>query len=369
VQLFDIRAARILTTVCLFVAIGAFVYGVRHTLVIFLFAILFAYLLEPLVRRVQASPLARGSRRIAIAITYVCVAALLTILGVIFGPRLVADSRELAQSLPGLLDKVANGSIVWQFGNQHGWSFDTQYRIEQLIAAHQAEILSWVSKAGAAAAQFLANSLWLALIPILAIFFLADGGEFARAFIDAFDRRDQRRLLRGIAEDLDQMLAHFIFSQILLAGISLVVYSVMLSVLSVPYALALAVAAGIMEFVPVAGPLVAAAAIVGVGFLTAYPHMWAIFLLLGIWRLCQDYIVSPRVMGGKLELHPMAAIAAVLMGGELGGILGVFLSIPIAATIRVIWKHWKYYTPIYDPAARNKLAEITPRPPDNRVAS
>jgi predicted PurR-regulated permease PerM len=365
VQFFDIRAARVLATVCLFVAVGAFLYGVRETLIIFLFAILFAYLLEPVVRRVQESPLARGSRAIAIALTYLCLGALITVSLVVFGPRLAFDTRELAQSFPGLIDKVANGSIVWQYGNRHGWDVDTQYRIEQFIAGHQNEILAWASKAGSSVAHFLANALWLVLIPILAIFFLADGRHFAQKFIEAFDRRDQRRLLRGILEDLDQMLAHYIFAQILLAGISLVVYSIALSLFHFPYSLALALAAGIMEFVPVAGPLVAAAGILGVGFLVGYPHLGLVVVFLGAWRMCQDYIISPRVMGGKLELHPLAAIAAVLMGGELGGVLGVFLSIPVAATIRVIWKRWQDYTPV--PDAAPKLAEIAPRPPGERA--
>ena len=117
-----------------------------------------------------------------------------------------------------------------------------------------------------------------------------------------------------------------------------------------------------MEFIPVVGPLLAAVAIVIVGFLSDYPHLRAIILFLAIWRVVQDYVVSPRVLGGTLKLHPLVAIAAVLMGGELGGVVGVYLSIPIAATIRIVWVSWRKYsyasTATSPPARGNRIRSI-----------
>jgi predicted PurR-regulated permease PerM len=155
------------------------------------------------------------------------------------------------------------------------------------------------------------------------------------------------------------MLAHFIRAQLTMAGISLVAYSVVLGASRYPYALVLGFAAGAMEFIPVLGPLLAATVIVAVGFLSGYPHLWAIILFLAVRRVIQDYVVSPRVLGGTLELHPLAAIAAVLMGGELGGVLGVYLSIPIAATIRIVWLSWQKYssatTAVVSPARSDRI--------------
>jgi predicted PurR-regulated permease PerM len=368
VHLFDLRAAKVLATITAFVAVGAFLYGVRHTLVIFLFAIFFAYLLEPLVNRIEASPLARHSRKLAIAEAYLLVAIVLGGLAILVGPRLVEDTHRLIKTLPNLLENVTSGKIVWQLGSKHNWSYDSQHRIELFIATHQDALLNWLTQMGREAAQFLTNIVWIALIPILAVFFLADGGKFAQRFIDEFDRRDQRRLLRAIVEDLDQMLARFIFSQILVAGLSVLAYSIVLTVMSYPYSLALAVGGGILEFIPVAGPLVAAVGILGVGFLAGFSKLWVVVLFLGVWRLCQDYIVTPRIMGHGLELHPLAAIAAVLMGGELGGILGVYLSIPIAAAIRVIWNRWRDYSSANDATDRASLATLASRTPPTRVA-
>lgn len=355
---------------CAFVAVGAFLYGIRHTLVIFVFSILFAYLLEPLVVRVQTSPLARRSRGLAIAETYILLSLLLLVLGVVFGRRLLEDTRQLVQSLPGLLERVASGTIVWQVGSKHGWSFDSQWKIEQLVAAHRTQILDWVTQMGEATAQFLADSVWLIVIPILAVFFLNEGRQYAQAFIATFDRREQRRLLRSIFADLDAMLAEFIFTQIVLSAMCLLAYGAILGMLHFPYALVLALAGGILEFIPVIGPLVAAVGIFVVGFLTGAHQLLLVIVLLGVWRLIRDYVITPRVMGGRLELHPLVAIVAVLMGGELGGVLGVFLSIPIAATIRVIWKRWRVYVEAAEAASlAAELAEIGPHVPRNRAAT
>jgi predicted PurR-regulated permease PerM len=367
VQILDGRAARILATICVFVGAGALLYGIRRTLVLFLFAIFFAYLLEPLVTHIQHSPLARQSRALAIAETYLVVAGGLAVLFVFFGPQLEKDTRSLVQQLPTLLQNVTSGKIVWTLGQRHGWSYDTQLRFEHLISSHRQEILNWVARLGSEAAQFAANAIWVALVPILAVFFLADGRRFAEVLVDAVDRRDRRRLLRGIIGDLDQVLAGFILAQITLGAFSVVAYSVVLILLHFPYALALGLAGGFMEFIPVVGPLMAAGVILGVGFLSAFSPLWAVLIFLGVWRVCQDYVISPRIYGRGLRLHPLVAIAAVLAGGELGGILGVYLSIPIAAAVRVLWQRWQDFSDEQTPAPPETAANLTPMAPRKSV--
>src|SRR5256884_8316519 len=111
----------------------------------------------------------------------------------------------------------------------------------------------------------------------------------------------------------------------------------------VPYALVLGTAGGIMEFIPVVGPLVAAVLIVGVALLTSYPHWLVLLLFLVAWRLIQDYVTSPRIMGKSMELHPLAAIFGVMAGGEVAGILGIYLSIPVMASLRIVFRRWRLY--------------------------
>lgn len=352
------RTAVVLATILISVTIGAVLYGIRRILVVFLFAIFFAYLLDPWVSRMQNwTALSRGSRSIAILEVYVLLGIVLAGVLLLVGPSVVNEGRTLGESLPGLLEKVNSGQIVRQIGAKHGWSYTTQVHLKHLLAEHSGTVLTWERQFAEYIASFAQNVIWLLLIPILAIFFLKDGSQFAGDLIAVLEGRKQRQFLRGIFEDLNQMLAHFIRAQLILAAMSILVYMFVLWLLRVPYPLALGSVAGVLEFVPIVGPLIGAIAILGVAFLAGYQHLWIVAIFLGVWRVLQDYVTSPRIMGGKLEIHPLAAIFAVLAGGEIAGVLGVYLSVPFMASLRIIWKRWKAYLG----QSKTSLAEpITP---------
>lgn len=341
-DLFDRRTASVLITILLFIAAGAFIYGARRILVVFLLAILFAYLLEPLVSRLEGwTAVSRGSRGLAILEVYALLCAAIALVFLFIGPLIVGQAENLLEALPGLFQKVSSGQIAMQIGSRRGWSYATQIRVQQFVANHSQVILGFVTSSAGRVAVFAQNAVWVVMIPILAVFFLKDGRRVSERLLEMVDRRQQKRFLSGITDDLSEMLAHYIRMQLILAGLSLAAYIVVLSILRVPYAAGVGAIAGVMEFIPVVGPLVGAIAIVGVAFLANYHHVMIVAAFLAVWRIVQDYVTTPRLMGLRLQLHPLAVIFAVLVGGEIGGVLGVYLSIPIAATLRIVWRRWQ----------------------------
>jgi predicted PurR-regulated permease PerM len=108
-------------------------------------------------------------------------------------------------------------------------------------------------------------------------------------------------------------------------------------VVGFPNAIALGILAGILEFIPVIGWITAAATIVTAGILTHSHWIW-ILALLAVWRVLMDYGVSPRVVGHELEIHPLMAIFTLMVGGAVGGIVGIYLSVPLVAALRVIYR-------------------------------
>jgi predicted PurR-regulated permease PerM len=359
--LIDIRTTRILITALFFALALAFLYAARRTLIAFLFAIFFAYLMDPAVSRIEKWVHGRGR---AIAVIYIILLILLVTFFVFVGPRLGRQGARLGEALPELLKNLGSGQIAEQIGREHGWSHATISQVQDFLVRHKADIMRTAQRVGLRAAQLAQNVWLLLLVPILSIFFLKDGRTFSEVALSIAQARPQREFLQDVLNDLNQMLAHFIRAQLTLAALSLLVYTSFLGAMRVPYALVLGTAGGVMEFIPVVGPLVAAILILGVALLMSYPHSLVLLLFLIGWRLLQDYAVSPRILGEKVQLHPLAAIFGVLAGGEIAGVLGVYLSIPVMASLRIVFRRWRVYAEKKRFGPLNEYAfgsEITPR--------
>lgn len=337
--LIDGRTTRVLFTVLLFAIALGFLYVARHTLIAFLFAVFFAYLVEPAVSRFQQWT---KRRSIAIAIIYSLIIILLATFFFFVGPRIGRETQKLTASLPSLLEKVNSGQIAEEIGLEHHWSATTSRQLSAFLASHRGFLLELGQKVGLRVAELAQDSWLIVLVPILAAFFLSDAHTFSQVVLSFFHSKPHREFMQGVIHDMNQMLADFIRAQLTLAALSWAVYSAFLGATGVQYALMLGTAGGILEFIPVVGPLVAAALIFGVALLTG-SHWIIVLIFLICWRGIQDYVVSPRVMGKSMELHPLAAIFGVLAGGEIAGVLGVYLSIPVMASLRIVWRRWRMY--------------------------
>lgn len=287
------------------------------------------------------------SRTLAIAIIYLLLILGLSLIGFFIGPRVTRQAARLSDAWPSLIDKVRTGQIARDIGQQHGWSYETQNVMQSFLLNHRDQIVRISSILAERIGIWLAETakqIWvLFLVPILAIFFLRDGANFHEFVISLVQSRTQREFLQDVLSDLNQMLAQFIRAQLTLAALSLVAYVAVLGALRVPYALVLGTAGGFLEFVPVVGPLVAGVSMMVVAVLAGYAHWPLLLLFLVAWRIVQDYVISPRVMGASVELHPLAALFGILAGGEIAGVLGVYLSIPVMASLRIVWRRWRIF--------------------------
>jgi predicted PurR-regulated permease PerM len=345
--LLDSRTSRVLFTLLLFALGLGFLYAARRTLILFLFAIFFAYLVNPAVARLDK--IVHGRTR-AVALIYFLLLLAVGLFFVLAGPRISRQGARLGEALPGLMDKAASGQISGPIGDlaarisaERGWSAATQARIEGFLYSHREDLSQFAQRIGVRVAQA-AQQVWvLFLVPILAIFFLRDGDMFHGVALSLIQSRAQREFLENVLSDLNGMLAQFIRAQLTLAAFSFVVYSSVMGAMRFPFALMLGTAGGALEFVPVVGPLVAGLAMVMVAVLTGYHHWLMLVIFLMIWRMIQDYVISPRIMGASVELHPLAALFGILAGGEIAGVLGVYLSIPVMASLRIVWRRWRLY--------------------------
>ena len=346
----DRRTANIVFTILLIAAGVAFLYSARRILLIFVFAILLAYLIDPVVRFLQLhSLLFKHFRKPAILEVYLVLLLLIAFAGHTVAPGLAGPSGVPFTKLPGWVEGLSTGDIATEIGEKYGWSEAGDLRLKTFLVRHREGIQSLVQNAE----QVTSNAfVVLVVVPILAIFFLADGAQIADACIRLVSTEGNHEAILAAAAELNLMLQRYIRAKVILGGWSLVFYAAALLLLRFPHAFAIGVLGGVLEFIPVAGWMITAAVIVGFGILTHGHWIW-MAALLGIWRMVMDYFISPRVVGENLEIHPLLVLFAVMVGGEIGGIVGVYLSIPLMVVIRVIWHR------CCSPAARI-TAELSP---------
>jgi predicted PurR-regulated permease PerM len=338
-RLFDKKTAQALFTALVFLLALLFLYSAWRAIIAFLFAIFFAYILEAPVSRLEKW--FRGSRVAAIAATYAIFVGGLVVLFLLVGPAVMDEVQKLSRQAPSMVDKIGSGNLVQQIGAQHGLSQQTTEKIDAFLHDHRGEMISASQQFLVRAVKTLQNTWWLLLVPILAIFFLKDGRHFAEKIVASVEDSGHRKIVAATVEEMNSMLGHFIRAQLTLAALAMVVITFVLWAMQVPYAFALGPAAGALEFIPVVGPVIGGLVVVVVALSSGYTHVWWLFFFLLVWRSIQDYVTSPRIMGSTLELHPLLVLFGVFAGGEVAGVIGVFLSIPVLATLRILWHTWR----------------------------
>jgi predicted PurR-regulated permease PerM len=336
----DRRTLDILLTTLLFAVVVATVYVARGVLLVFAFAILLAYLIDPVVRFLQGHALFfRNLRGPHVLEAYLAFLLCLAFTGHALAPRLTSVKNKVFETAPSLLEGLSTGEIAESLGRKYHWNEAETLRLKQFLIDHRDFTLELVR----GAERFTSNALAATfVIPVLAIFFLAEGRGMVDALIQLFFTQNNQQAVREIADELNVGLKRYIRAKVILAGCSFAFYVAAMLVARFPHALALGVLGGALEFVPVAGWMASAAVILTVGALTHSHWIW-MAALLGLWRLIMDYFISPRVVGHNLEVHPLLVIFAVMVGAKIDGIVGIYLSIPLIVVVRVLWQ--KFFNP------------------------
>ena len=334
--MFDSRTAKILVTILAFALVLTIVYVARTVLIVFAFAILFAYLINPVVRFLQRHSLFfKNLRGPHVVEAYLAIIVVIVLLSHGLVPEFRKKAGRILSAIPTVTNKVSSGEIAHNLGSNLGWADERADQIRVFLERHRSNIEHALGEMEQAAPAAFAGIL---VIPILAIFFLSDGEKLADQIIHLVATKENHGALESLAGELHLMLQRYIRAKVILGGLSLLFCSIAMLVLGFPNAITLGILAGILEFIPVAGWMTATATIVTAGVLTHSHWIWMLALL-AVWRILMGYAIAPRVMGHELEMHPLLAIFTLMVGGAVGGIIGIYLSVPIAAALRVVYRN------------------------------
>jgi predicted PurR-regulated permease PerM len=332
-------------TVLAFIAIGSVaLYAIAlivGAVILLLLSALLAYLIYPLVQFLQR----RLPRALAIAVAYLLVAGVMAVGMFIVTSSLVRQSSSLAQSIQILLspagERRIQGLIDWL--GKIGITKDQVTLFKNQLFS---QVMGALSGLIPVLSGLLGNFIDLIAGITLSVYFVLDGPRII-GWLSLKTPVTLRSPLNFLLHALDQSLGGYFRGSLLLALIGALGTGVGLAVLRVPYPALLGLLFLLFYFIPVIGPY----AIEALCVLAALPQGWTVMLIVGVYMtllqgIVMGQILSPRVFSRTVGVHPIVALFALFAGGELFGLLGGFLSVPVAGILQqvivALWHRWKH---------------------------
>ena len=351
------RSVKILVAVATVVLVVAVAARFTDLILRIVAAGIIAYVLTPLINFIaERSPLSRGA---SIAVTYLAVVLLLVGFIVILGVSTFQQVENLIEIIPTLVDDVAEriASVEtirvgpFEFDVAAFWGAIDWAAVEDQIIATVVPALNQGGRTVVAVVSSTVEVITVIFFTAIISVYLAFeagrlGSRVSGAVYEPAYRRDAERIIR----EFDRIWQAYLRGQIVLAVIIFLAVWLSLSFLGVQNAFGLGVLSGLLEFLPVIGPVVGTIVAAAVAFLqpTNYlglePWLFAL-LVIGVMFLIQQIennVLVPRIVGGALDLHPLVIIIGVFMGASLAGLIGAILAAPILATIKLLGSYaWR----------------------------
>jgi predicted PurR-regulated permease PerM len=316
---------------------GWLIYLLAPVLTPFVAAALLAYVGDPLADRLQKLKM---PRTLAVVTVFLVTFVVLALLVLLVGPLIKTQVGALFKALPDIAGKVEQ---VW-LPKISGW-LDTSAgddvgiraflaRYSDMVGSWSGKILLSVGKSGGALA---AAVLSLFLIPILTFYLLRDWDSIL-VHIGALVPQSQRETVFQLARETDSVLSAFLRGQILVMGALALIYSTGLALVGLKFAVAIGVVSGLVSFVPYLG-LVFGIALASLTVALEPNPFWQLLGVVATFSIAQfieGSILTPKLVGDRIGLHPVIIIFAVAAGGQLFGFFGILLALPAAAVLSVL---------------------------------
>ncbi len=328
----------------------ALFYFLSPVLAPFLAGLALGYLLDPVADRLQTLGLSRLGASFVILTVFVVLTATIVLL---VAPVLTRQFSEFLESLPGYLttlqglltrvSREATGDFMRSVYEKLGLpvsdaSLDTQKYVNDLAseaARMGAAFLKSLVSGGAA----LVNMVSLVVItPVVAFYILLDWDDMV-ATLDQLTPPRYRDDVRAIARDIDRALAGFLRGQALVCLFLGLWYSIGLSLIGLNFGFLIGVSAGVLSFVPYVGSITAFVLSIIVALVQGWPD-WRLpamaVAVVSTGLFLDGNVLSPRLVGGSIGVHPVWLMFALLAAGSLFGFTGLLLAAPVAAALGVI---------------------------------
>jgi predicted PurR-regulated permease PerM len=320
------------------IVLGVLVYETRAALTPFIAGMAVAYLLDPLADRLEALGVPRTG---AVCIILGSFLALLVLVAILLFPVLQTQVVELAARIPTYIQQVRDAAMQLIDRLQATLSAQEVERLRSAAGNVAGNVVGWLGQIlsglwSGGLAVFNALSL-VVIMPVVAFYLLRDWDRIV-AHIDGLLPRDGADTIREQVREIDDRLSGFVRGQ---ASVCLALgtwYAVGLTLVGLDFGLLVGIGAGLISFVPYLGT--GLGLIVGLGLAVAQYDTWLpIGLVAAVFvsgQMLEGYVLTPRMVGERVGLHPVWVLFALMAGGALLGFTGVLLAVPAAAVMGVL---------------------------------
>jgi len=367
------QRGRALLTVALVLLTLGFVYRARAALLPFLVGSILAYILLPLIdwlddhlRNVIRRR--RLTRSLAVFIVYGLTTLLVIGALALIIPLIVTEFNVLARRLPDFAEQVYSAApeVVQEWLDRYNRAVPEEIRqalersieetIQSLISALQTGAFRGVS----VLFSTVSFVLGLLIVPLWMFYFMRDQPEMEAAVYRVLpvDYREDVRSIQALVEDV---LSSYLRGQVILSLAVGTMSAVALELLGIDFALLLGTISGILEIVPVLGPILAAIPMILVAMVTAPSKLvWVVLVALAVQQI-ENLFLVPQVTHGVVRLHPAASMIILVVGSAVAGAVGVLLSVPVAAIVRDVSRYLYLRFSDEAPSPQAALAQVRRR--------
>ncbi|MCL6610247.1 MAG: AI-2E family transporter [Peptococcaceae bacterium] len=309
------------------------VFLVRGIIVSFLLAGVIFYLFNPLVDRLES----RGTGRTWAILLVYAAAAIIAAAAALYGvPRMVGQLNGLVEAVPAYAGQVQKISrdIESRYARA-GLPDEIRRIIDDRIGWLEQRVLGLVSRAMSGIVGVLEQILSILLAPVLAFYLLRDFCRFKEDFFSLVPHRWQADAVI-LAGEINRVLDSYIRGYLLVCVIVGTLTGLAMFLLGVEFPLVLGVFAGLTELIPYFGPFIGALPAVSLALLKSKWLALKVVLAFLIIQQLEGSVISPKVLGDRVGLHPLAVILALLVAGKISGLPGMLLAVPAAAILKIL---------------------------------
>jgi predicted PurR-regulated permease PerM len=300
----------------------------------FIAAAIVCYLLHPVVKLLHEKGIPRS---IAVLLIYLIFIVSLTVIFLRVTPVFLQQVQDLTEHLPEMVSAFERWMLDLD-NHKHQLPPAIQHAIENALANLEArftgvsaQAVEWIT----GAIRFIFAAF---LVPFIAFYLLKDFNLMERAVVTFMHKRHRKEMIR-LLRDIDEALGSYIRGQLLVSlAVGITAYLGYL-LIRLPYPLLLGTLVGLADIIPYLGPYIGAAPALLIGLSVSWEMaLWVVVVNIVV-QIMEGNIFSPYIMGRTLHIHPLTIIVVLLLGGEIWGLAGLILAVPIYAVLKVIAQH------------------------------